>query len=206
MFLQRKMNLKNKKGANASFPDGALFSSKKGAMEMSVGTIVTIVLLMAVLVLGLVMVRTIFKSSTENINVIDQKVKDQINKLFSEDDLKQVIIYPSTYIQLNKGKSAGFGLSIRNTESTGDKFSYTIAAQSTSCGRSNSVADALISLGKTGSNLIVSPGSVMQEPIYVRFDIPENAPPCQIRYNVDITKGGKSYGGTVQVDVEILSK
>lgn len=180
--------------------------NKHAAMEMSVGTIVTIVLLMAVLVLGLVLVRTIFKSSTENINVIDQKVKDQINKLFSEDDLKQIIIYPSNYIQLNKGKSAGFGLSIRNTESSGDTFSYTISAQSSSCGMSNTAADALISLGKTGSGLKIAPGTIMQDPIYVRFDIPDNAPPCQVRYNVNINKGGVTYGGTVQVDVEILSK
>ena len=51
---------------------------------MSVGTIVTIVLLMAMLVLGLVLVRTIFTGSTENIKDIDRKVKDQITKLFAE--------------------------------------------------------------------------------------------------------------------------
>ena len=38
---------------------------KKAAMEMSVGTIVTIVLLMTVLILGLVLVRTIFSRSEE---------------------------------------------------------------------------------------------------------------------------------------------
>ena len=44
---------------------------KRAAMEMSVGTIVTIVLLMTVLIMGLVLTRTIFKSSVENINGID---------------------------------------------------------------------------------------------------------------------------------------
>jgi uncharacterized membrane protein len=161
---------------------------------------------MAVLVMGLVMVRSIFKGSTENINVIDQKVKDQINKLFSEDELKQVIVYPSNYIQLNKGKSAGFGLSIRNVESQGDTFSYSIASQSTSCGVSTDAADDLISLGKTGTNIKIAPGTIMQDPIYVRFDIPENFPPCQIRYNIDIKKSGVTYASTVQVDVEVLSK
>ena len=50
--------------------------NKHAAMEMSVGTIVTIVLLMAVLVLGLVLVRTIFKNSTESIDSIDEQVKN----------------------------------------------------------------------------------------------------------------------------------
>lgn len=201
-----KSNFSKKKGAETNQRSVALSSKKKGAMEMSVGTIVTIVLLMAVLVLGLVMVRTIFRSSTDNIDVIDQKVKDQINKMFSEDELRKIVIYPSDYVQLKKGKSAGFGLSIRNVDDTEGVFSYTIAAQDSSCGMSNSAADALISLGKTGQSISISAGNVMESPIYVRFDIPEDAPPCQIRYNLNVKKGSSSYGNTVPVDVEILSK
>ena len=49
-------------------------------MQMSVGTIVTIVLLMTVLILGLVLVRTIFGGAVENIDNIDQAVKNEINK------------------------------------------------------------------------------------------------------------------------------
>ena len=85
-------------------------------MEMSVGTIVTIVLLMTVLILGLVMVRTIFKGSIENINAVDQSVKNEINKLFSEDTSRQIVVYPtSRYIVIKKGEdNLGFGFSIRN--------------------------------------------------------------------------------------------
>ena len=39
--------------------------NKKAAMEMSVGTIVTIVLLMSVLVLGIFMIQKIFSGSTK---------------------------------------------------------------------------------------------------------------------------------------------
>tara|TARA_Y100000310_G_scaffold295555_1_gene327033 strand:+ start:2199 stop:2486 length:288 start_codon:yes stop_codon:yes gene_type:complete len=39
--------------------------NNKGAMKMSVGTIVTIVLLMTVLIIGLVFVRTIFSSEED---------------------------------------------------------------------------------------------------------------------------------------------
>ena len=91
--------------------------SKKAAMEMSVGTIVTIVLLMTVLILGLVMVRTIFKGSIENIGQIDQAVKNEINKLFSEDTSRLIVVYPSSrYITIKKGQeNLGLGFSIRNT-------------------------------------------------------------------------------------------
>lgn len=80
--------------------------NKKATMEMSVGTIVTIVLLMTVLILGLVMIRTIFKGSIENINGIDTAVKDQINKLFSEDTSRQIVVYPtSRYVTIKKGRT-----------------------------------------------------------------------------------------------------
>lgn len=184
-----------------------VLENKQGAMEMSVGTIVTIVLLMAVLVLGLVMVRTIFKSSTENIDNIDQKVKDQINKMFSEDELNQVVIYPSNYIKLNKGKSAGFGLAIRNTGEDAGEFSYNIIATETSCGMTLTAADELIALGKSRDDITIAAGSIMQEPVFVRFDIAEDAPPCLISYKLDVKKDGAVYGGgSFYVDVEILSK
>jgi len=56
------------------------FKNNKAAMEMSVGTIVTIVLLTAVLILGLVLIRTIFQSSTESIESIDTAIKAEIDK------------------------------------------------------------------------------------------------------------------------------
>src|SRR3989344_967194 len=104
--------------------------SKKAAMEMSVGTIVTIVLLVTVLILGLTLIRTIFKSSIDNINGIDQSVKNEINKLFGEDDKIKVIVYPpSRLITIQKGneEGLGFGFSIRNLEETEGRFSYTIS-------------------------------------------------------------------------------
>ena len=49
----------------------------------------------------------------------------------------------------------------------------------------------------------------MSEPIFVRFKIPETAPPCQIRYEIKIYEGSKSgpiYGTPVDIDLEILSE
>jgi len=52
-----------------------MIKNRRAAMEMSVGTIVTIVLLMTVLILGLVLVRTIFSSAKYNVDVIDEKIR-----------------------------------------------------------------------------------------------------------------------------------
>ena len=71
--------------------------NSKGAMEMSVGTIVTIVLLMSVLVLGLFLVQRVFSSGTGAIDSIDSQVQNEIQKLFSEEG-RTIAIYNSFFI------------------------------------------------------------------------------------------------------------
>jgi hypothetical protein len=185
-----------------------LFKNKKAAMEMSVGTIVTIVLLMAVLVLGLVLTRTIFKGSEQNINSIDEGVKNQINELFSKDDLKKIVLYPGTSISIKKGgDESGFAFSIRNIETAAAVFSYKITADSIErgCSLSNSVAESYISLGSSGSGIQIPAGNKLENPIFVKFRIPEDAPPCEIRYKINVYKGSSLYD-SVYVDVKIISK
>ncbi|MFW6282980.1 MAG: hypothetical protein ACOC1P_02915 [Minisyncoccales bacterium] len=179
-----------------------MIKQKKAAMEMSVGTIVTIVLLMSVLVLGLVLIRTIYTSSVENIKGIDQEVKGEIRKLFSEDDSRKVIVYPTTReITIKKGQDdAGFGFSIRNRGEE-QEFSYEVEHMEDNCDISESRADELISLGREGSTTLGA-GNMMDNPVFVRFDIPESAPPCDIRYEIVVTKGDETYSSP-QVDVHI---
>lgn len=179
--------------------------NKRGAMEMSVGTIVTIVLLMTVLVLGLVLVRTIFSGATENIASIDESVKAEISKLFSEDNSKKVIIFPPTReISIKKGESGGFGLSIRNTEQEELTFSYDVSVGEIACpGMTQTTAEQLIILGKSRDGIKIPSGDVLENPILVKFDIPESASLCNIRYNLDIDKGSQAYLPTLTIDLEI---
>lgn len=182
--------------------------NRRAAMEMSVGTIVTIVLLMTVLILGLVLIRTIFKSSVENINGIDTAVKAEIEKLFAENENKKVVIYPPTReVSIKKGEDTrGFGLSIRNVGAESGKFSYEISAQETSCDMQLTKAEDLISLNRKRDNIVIPPGSIMEDPIFVKFTIPETAPPCKIVYTVDIEQGTETYGASIDVYVTITSK
>ena len=78
-------------------------SNKTGAMEMSVGTIVTIVLLMSVLVLGIFLIQKIFKTGTSAIDIVDTQITDEMSKLFATEG-KNLVIYPSSQqITLRKG-------------------------------------------------------------------------------------------------------
>ena len=59
---------------------------KKAAMEMSIGTIVTIALLMVVLVLGMYLVRTIMCSGITLTEEISENVKNEVKGLFGVGD------------------------------------------------------------------------------------------------------------------------
>ena len=188
-----------------------MISEKRAAMEMSVGTIVTIVLLMVVLILGLVLVRTIFSGAIENINSIDQAVKNEINKLFAEDDSRKIVVYPPTrLITIQKGNKdyLGFAFSIRNVDTIAGEFSYEVFVNDPDirgkCNINEEEAESWIQVGRTGS-VTISPGSIILDPEFVRFLIPDNAPPCTIRYGINVEKDRIQYGNTVNVDLKVES-
>lgn len=184
----------------------------KAQMQMPVGTIVTIVLLMTVLILGLVLIRTIFSGAIENIDSIDQSIKNEINKLFAEDDSRKIVIYPPTrLITIKKGNEnyLGFAFSIRNVEITEGKFTYEVFLNDPdireNCNINIQEAESWIKVGRTGS-INIPPGSIMLDPEFVRFLIPDNAPPCLIRYGINVEKDRIQYGTTVNVDLKVESR
>lgn len=66
-------------------------TDKKGALELSVGTIVVIVISMSMLILGLVLVRNIFSGATDSVDTINDEVMRSIQTLF-QDETSEVIV------------------------------------------------------------------------------------------------------------------
>ncbi len=71
---------------------------RKGALELSIGTIVVIVIGMSMLVLGLVMVRTIFTGSTESVDTLNEGVMNEIVTLFDDEGEDLLINLGSTNV------------------------------------------------------------------------------------------------------------
>ncbi len=197
--------MKNKK-VKTSFPICSLKRGQtKGAMEMSVGTIVTIVLLMSVLVLGIFLVQRIFKTGTSAIDSVDTKIQSEIDRLFSDED-KSVVIYPKEReITISKGESGGFAFSILNTEQEEGAFSYAVSVGEIGegCQLSEEQAEKLIVLGKTGENINLPSGSKLEDAIFVKFTIAKAAPLCKIRYLLDVENNGAQYSPSIGIDLEI---
>lgn len=88
--------------------------SKKGAMELSINTIVVVVIGITLLVLGLVFVRGIFTKLSGLGGSAFQKAEQELKQIQAGDSK---INFPAT-IEVEKGKSSTSTMSICNTDGT----------------------------------------------------------------------------------------
>jgi len=183
--------------------------NRKGQMEMSVGTIVTIVLLVTLLILGVVLIKNIFTSAKGVVDLTDQQLRSEISKLFSEDT--KLVIYPGTkMIEIKQGTTDGIGIGIKNLlEGTAGntKFSYVVSASVpdlANCGVTKAVAESWITVGRIGTDLSIASGDIRSTK--VQFNIPVGSPLCTARFNVEVTQGnGVTYAGD-SFDIIIKAK
>ena len=168
---------------------------KKGAIELSIGTIVILVLAMAMLVLGLVLVKNIFSGATYNINTINDKVKQEIGNLFAEEG-KSVVYLADHKADIKQGDNWGVAFAVRNNvvgTSQSAVFSYEIVATDISpdCrGLTKEIAQSWIKSRRTDSSSL-APGETGY--FLSRLVIPEDAPLCVVPYNIIVKKDGQTY-------------
>ena len=171
--------------------------SKSGAIELSTGTMVIIILSMVVLVLAIFFIQQIFSLGTSAIDAVDAEIQSQIQELFAEEGRK-VAVYPtSREITLKKGDTPrGFAFSIKNTGDVGlepaAEFTYDVTAFDVErCGFSEETANSFL-LGGSGS-FALGPGDSLDFPVLVKFIIPETVPPCSMVYKLVIRKNNAPY-------------
>jgi len=170
---------------------------KRGAMELSIGTIVIIVLAMTMLILGIVLVRTIFSGAKYNVDIMNDKVRDEINKLFVED--KKIVIYLAQQkADIKQGETWGVAFGIKNLKTgtvEASKFTYDIVVNNPSevkqnCGINEKEALSWIKAGGSGG-INIAPGDTYLT--IIRFQIPETAPLCIVRYNINVKADAEFY-------------
>jgi hypothetical protein len=166
--------------------------NKKAAMELSMSTIVILVLAMSMLILGLVLIKTIFTGAKYNVDTMNTKVQNEINKLFVEDE-KMVVYLANQKLDIKQSEDWGVAFAVKNLIPgvTGSKkFEYTVAVNMDSVelknncgGLSIKEAEAYIKSPKT-SSLSLNPGETGYD--IIRFSIPQGAPLCFIRYSITV--------------------
>jgi len=180
---------------------------KKGALELSIGTIVVLVLAMAMLIMGLILVQNIFSGGTDAIDKINNEVLKGIDDMFSDSDAK-IVIYPTsrkiTLEQQSQGD--GFVFSIRNTGLDEIDLTYTIEVDSSfdideKCGASFESINRWLDV--SSGSFTIPGSSKLDMPELVTFTVPDNAPACTIPFRVNVNDADGSYAsGSVRVTVK----
>lgn len=176
---------------------------------MSVGTIVTIVLSVTLLVLGIYFVQQIFSSAKGVVDLTDQQLRNEINKLFSEED--RISIYPSTrYVEIKQENTDGVGIGIKNllTGSSGSKtFSYNVVVSDpdvgSKCGIDDDEVLSWIVTGRAEDDIPIPSGDLSTQKVL--FEIPTGAPLCTIRFRINVFADGDSYA-TDLFDLKVKAK
>lgn len=179
--------------------------SKKGAIEMSIGTIVVVVLAMSMLILGLVLIKTIFSGAKNVAEMTNDQVTEELTKMFGVE--QKVAVYPSTkQVEITQGKLGGFGIGIKNLQSgtTGtSKFSYEVVVSDSKVREKCGVTDAeilnLITTGQTEVEIPIASGEIYSSKVL--FSTQEGDPLCTVRFRVDSKVNNAPYGSPQIMDV-----
>lgn len=171
---------------------------KRGAVELSIGTIVIIVLAMSMLILGLVLVKNIFSGSIDVVDMTNEQLKNRVSELFGDD--QKLVVYPTTrQITVKIGETSGFGIGIKNllkgVQET-DTFSYEVVVSDADlqqkCGvDEETILRNWITAGRTDSSIPIAPGEFTSGKVLIQ--IPSGAPICNFRLRVNVKHGEDSY-------------
>lgn len=174
---------------------------RRGAIELSTSTTVVVVLAILMLVLGIVLVRTIMCNAIRGVGEIDEKVRGQLQDLFTENE-KIVVKEKSNEIQRGVNYY-GVAFAIRNDDKTSTGFSWNVEAIDTgSCKMTKEQAEKLMTF-KKGERVAIPEGGSVDERIV--FDIPDSSELCSLRYRISVKHEGIIYGST-DFDVKIVGK
>jgi len=182
--------------------------NKRAAMELSISTIVVIVLAMSMLILGLVLVKNIFSGAQNVVDMNQDQLENQISKMYGED--QKLVIYPSSQmVEVTQGESSGFGFGIKNLNngsSANVQFSYSIVISGDevpkNCGVSKETIMDYMVTPKEEAGLSLASGELTAAKVIFQTDV--GAPLCMVRFRINTFAGEQPYASGF-VDVEFVA-
>lgn len=178
---------------------------KRGAIEMSMSTIVILVLAVSLLILGVGFINKIRGTTTSVLDITDQQLKDQISKLFGED--KKVVVYPdSKIVSIKQGEAGGFGIGIKNLRegsSNNVVFSYEVVVSDLKvqekCGVSAEEIEKFMVTGQSETDIPLASGEIYSTKVI--FETQVGDPLCTVRMRVNAKANNEPYGSPQAMDV-----
>jgi hypothetical protein len=168
-------------------------NSKKAAVELSIGTIVIIVLAMSMLILGILLVRNIFGAGMDITDSIKNELDRTVANMFNDD--KRLGMAPSArFKEVKVGETTGFGFAIANRLSTGAKdakFRYEIEVSEENLNQYELNKNEVLSWIKSGKEATIGKisTSIPYEAV-ILVTIPEDEELCEVTYMVRVFYNG----------------
>jgi hypothetical protein len=172
---------------------------KKGALEMSIGTIVIMVIAITMLILGIIFVRSVMCAGIQMTDQLNEGVMNKISALFgSEEYGVKCMGEDGGEVSLSTGGRRAFGCVILV-----DKASeYKLELKSI---ESNDVSEDELKewIDFTGWDGSVNPGGKGKSVVALMLDIPRDAPSTSLKITIDSTEGsGSPETHTCYVDIK----
>ncbi|OYT41175.1 hypothetical protein B6U80_01915 [Candidatus Pacearchaeota archaeon ex4484_26] len=185
--------------------------NKKGAIELSVGTMVIIVVAVVMLVLALIFVKRIFSTATSSVDILDKKVTSKLQGLFGDEGRNVVVMLGSDKIARFKPSEETYGIAIGARTVDGSliksrdrlKFKLTLDTASSDCDI-NIVKNFFL----TPLDTLLPFDEYEKDSAFsiVRLRIPAGAVLCTQKVFIDVedTKPGATNPGGSQFTIEII--
>jgi len=174
----------------------SILNNRRGAIELSMTTVVVIVLSMTMLILGLTLIRTIFTGAQYNVQSINDKVRGEINSLFLENADQKIAIYlPEQKAAIKQGEAYGVAFAIKNIETTTQKFDYSVTQEVGGNCPTGTTPQNWILVGGKGTPEVTSGDTYYG---LIRIQPPLTAPLCLTRFKLTV----KNYADTF-FDVQV---
>ena len=171
--------------------------NRKGAIELSMTTVVVIVLAMTMLALGLTLVRTLFTGAIYTAGTLNDQVKNQINQIFQSETTRVGIISEQGQLNPARGKDQCVWWAI--VADTGGKYDYSFTVDPAECAQTakgyhltkQMIESWFIDL--KGSKSLAAND---RQQYCLPLNIPRNAPSCLFKVDLETKKDMVIYGSS----------
>ena len=194
MFIyQKKLINKIKRGYMKS-----ILNRKKAAFELSMTTVVIIVIAMVMLILGLTLVRKVFETGTGFIDLADSGVRSKLNKMLGDEGRDITIGLADKTAKIVPGDdNAGSVPLVVETSGMAadpDELSYKVSLGNTGTCTKTAVNSFFITELDKSYKFDEWEGSAAYANILIK--VPNNAKLCTQQFTVDVFAGTENLGRT----------
>lgn len=160
--------------------------NKKAALEMSMGTIIILVLGVSMLILGMVLIRNIMCSAIGLTGDINDKVKGELNKLFgAEGGEVQCIGSGGSAVKVIAGETNNVYCSFKAKETS----TYTVTVSTASADTTSLTSTTINSwLVQSTFSEQISPSDQTPKKV-IRIKVPDTAPDSTVYLTLNIKRG-----------------